>query len=198
MNHLVLDLDETLVHSEVVGAAERQRMGRAADYDIGDMQGFYRPGLKRFLAWAFDTFASVGVWTAGSADYADSIVDVVFTQQGLPRPEFVLSADDCVARLENIAWHRYAKTQYKPLAKLWKRYPALNERNTLVLDDRTDTACENTPNLLLVPAFALYAPHATRDDYLYKLERWIERSGLATRSDVRTLDKSTWWLEGGA
>jgi len=195
MVHLVLDLDETLVHSDEMRASDERRMRRAPDYDLGDMQGYYRPGLRAFLAWAFRTFESVGVWTAGSGDYAESIIDVVFKQQKLPLPKYVLSADDCEPKLENIGWHRYTRLQYKPLKKLWALCPELNAANTLVLDDRTDTACENTSNLLLIPAFSVRAPDAIGDDYLLRLQNFIKHNSVAELSDVRDIDKSTWWIE---
>jgi RNA polymerase II subunit A small phosphatase-like protein len=198
-NTLVLDLDETLVHSSEADAlrpTEQSRMGRKPDYDLGDMRGYFRPHLQSFLRWAFDNF-NVGVWTAGSPEYANDIVRVVFEPLGL-KPIFVLNSRNCVPRLENVSGKEYAKLQCKPLAKVWSgEVPAardLTPSNTLAIDDRADTALENLDNLLLIPAFSVNVPRAQRDDFLVKLQRFLTSSGLTTAHDVRKVDKTGWWF----
>jgi hypothetical protein len=192
-NHLILDLDETLVHSDEMTAEDIERMGREPDYRLDDMVGYYRPYLKQFLKYAFGAFKSVGVWTAGSPDYAESIVDLVFTQQGFPQPAFVLTSEDCVPRMENIGWHRYSKLKYKPLCKVWQM-PGYSECNTVILDDRTDTAFQNTQNLILIPAFSVRSPQGPDDDYLKRFIAFSKAADIPNAPDVCKVDKTRWWL----
>lgn len=193
-NHLILDLDETLLHSDDMSAADVRRMGRPPDYDLGDLRGYFRPHLREFLRYAFDNFASVGVWTAGTPDYAESIVSEVFDAQGLPRPAFVMNSRDCVARMENVGGQRYAKLKYKPLNKVWRRGPLHRASNTLILDDRTDTAWENAENLMLIPSFSVRSPLAPRDPFLRRFVQFSKQHNLPSVPDVRRVDKTQWWL----
>lgn len=186
MHTLVLDLDETLLHTDQATQETLQRFKRQPDYRVSGMVGWLRPHSKEFLRWAFKNF-NIIVWTAGSREYAEVVVPELFTKQGLPMPQKVLAAENCVPRLENTGWYSYAKCRYKPLPKLWKR--GLNHRNTLIIDDRSDTASDNMENLLLIPTFE-------RDDqYLRKLKDWLEANSAATLGDLSKLDKTTWWLE---
>lgn len=193
-NHIVLDLDESLIFSDEMTVEHQKRMHRRPDYDIVDLQGYLRPFLKQFLTYVTDSFQSVGVWTAGTADYAESIIQQAFDNQGIPRPSFVFSAKDCQARMENISGNRYVKSKYKPLEKLWEKYKDLKPHNTLILDDRTDTARANTDNLMLIPSFSVYAPCSLNDDYLLRFIEYSEEVNLPCVDDVRRLDKTTWWL----
>ncbi|ORX45298.1 HAD-like protein [Hesseltinella vesiculosa] len=74
---LVLDLDETLLHTY------RETSGKPADYWDADyvvyakdgrscLAGNLRPGVTEFLAWASGIFEVV-VWTAGHDDYAQMV-----------------------------------------------------------------------------------------------------------------------------
>ena len=184
---IVLDLDETLLHSDEAPEA-LANFDRPPDYHVPNtsMVGWLRPHLKAFLEYLFDNF-DVIVWTAGSKEYADVVVPAAFREHGLPMPRRILSADDCGSRLENVGWQRYEKGRYKPLPKLWKR--GLSHKNTLIIDDRADTASDNIENLILMPEFV------RDDDYLLKLKRWLQRENVAKRSNLSLLDKTTWWLE---
>jgi len=185
---LVLDLDETLLHSDDATEEALAAFDRKPDYRVPgtSMVGWLRPHLKEFLEYAFDNF-DVIVWTAGSKEYADVVVPEAFRRHGVPMPRRVLSADDCVPRLENTGWYCYEKARYKPLPKLWQR--GLSHKNTLIVDDRADTASDNIANLILMPAFL------RDDDRLRQLQRWLERNDVPRRKNLATLDKTRWWLE---
>lgn len=81
---VVLDMDETLIHSEFVGMSEseyrKQLKGRRpADFflDVCDGVAVYiRPGLDHFLKIMKEKFEVV-VFTAGEKDYADAILDYI-------------------------------------------------------------------------------------------------------------------------
>jgi len=81
---VVLDMDETLIHSEFVGCSEEEYRkqvkedGRkAADFFLDVCDGVavhIRPGLEHFMQFLKQEFEVV-VFTAGEKDYADAILD---------------------------------------------------------------------------------------------------------------------------
>lgn len=81
---VVLDMDETLIHSEFVGCSEEEYRKQAkadgrrqADFFLDVCDGvavFVRPGLEHFLKLLKQEFEVV-VFTAGEKDYADAILD---------------------------------------------------------------------------------------------------------------------------
>ena len=123
--HIVLDLDATLVHSFIQKAAEKNYRdiynfldknkeknpecvkditSRIKTFHLSDGNGensfgwtILRPGIYEFLDFAFRFFRKVSIWTAGTADYAELIVDNIF-EAPFPKPEIVYSRDDCVKK----------------------------------------------------------------------------------------------------
>jgi len=152
---LVLDLDETLIHTVFPYAGAAQSGLPAPHYRYANsMGGYLRPGLRQFLAFAQRSFTHVGVWTAASPDYAQFIVDQVLRPLGFA-PKFLLTGTDC-------EWVPYrqgnAMVRVKPLRKLWTqprfRWLGANEQNTLIVDDRPETAQLNPRQLVALRPFS--------------------------------------------
>jgi hypothetical protein len=151
---LVLDLDETLIHTVFPYAGAVKSGLPAPHYRYANsMGGYLRPGLKQFLAFAQRSFTHVGVWTAASPDYAQFIVDQVLRPLGFA-PKFLLTGTDC-------EWVPYrqgkAMVRVKPLRKLWTqprfRWLGATEQNTLIVDDRHETAQLNPRQLVALRPF---------------------------------------------
>jgi len=181
MTTLVFDLDETLVHTTEKGPGRDRRFGRPPDYDLGDLVGWLRPGMAELLPYVFKRYRVV-VWTAGTREYANEIVPIIFGQH-TNQLAAVLAAEDCGQRLENHGWHLYAKTPYKPLCG-----QGLDMARTLIIDDRAETASDNIENLILMPVFN------EDDDYLLRLVQFLNRHRFDRLGDVRSVDKTAWWF----
>lgn len=72
--HVILDLDETLIHS----ATKKHKIDNEY-FHIGDDKDpiyivYKRNGLNEFIEWLFQKFEKVSVWTAATADYAVEII----------------------------------------------------------------------------------------------------------------------------
>jgi len=195
--HLVLDLDETLVHtfedmnaagefSEMIEGDEAKMANfYSIDFESGDtMFGYIRPFADYFLDVAFNEFESVGVWSAGTKFYVETIVKIVFKGRPL---RFVMSRNDCDelrVKTEEIP------CRFKPLANIYKNHPDHTPSNTLIVDDRHDVCQLNCINNIVIPEFQITAGNAPilfRDQTLLILAEWFQTDRFRNTPDVRTL-----------
>ncbi len=160
---IILDLDETLIHTfEDTNAIhkiklltdhkyieERHNFFVLDFYDKSEEQQFHlfgmkRPYLEEFIDFCFNKFGIVIVWTAGSADYADSVVNNIFNVL----PHFVFSREHCREFKHNLI---------KPLKDLFDYEPDLEKYTTLdhmiMLDDREENFILNNRNGIVVQPF---------------------------------------------
>lgn len=209
---IVLDLDETLVHSyansETLELYDKLGLGKISDLShrtylmqirdalnssdhprgegvITKIWGVIRPHTKEFLLFCFSYFKAVIVWSAGTKKYVHDIVKIIFSD--MPQPHAVLTRNDCT-KIDD--YHD------KNLNKLFNhgelgRYAG--PENTLIIDDRevSFSSCPN--NGVIIPG---YNPHPSissikSDDIaLLQLRAWFLRSDIKTAKDVRGLKKS--------
>lgn len=207
---LILDLDETLVHTWADPAfVEEYKIYSTPDlyykfHPIGEPAvaysftidgtpcwGLYRPYLYEFLAFASEYFDNVLIWSAGIREYVYEIVRRIFVDTGITCPRLILSRDQCAT---------YNGTYHKPISvvttMLESRYYetfTIDPDNTLVVDDREYTFMANPDNGILIPPFA---PEPTleglldrSDDALYKLQRWLDNPRVRNSTNLAALKK---------
>jgi len=210
---IVLDLDETLVHScsdpdiDLLKELKiftdpslldvRQRCYKITMDDVvhkrgtGDkteMWGIFRPGVREFLIHCFTYFKIVIIWSAGRKNYVHTIVDQLFAD--LRRPHIIWTFND-IEKLPN-------GTLIKPLNKLIEKVPGLKKymslENTFIIDDRTSVFQEPNPeNGIEIPAYKpSFNPKSLRGDdvSLKQLTNWFNKPEVINSKDVRRLDKS--------
>lgn len=193
--HLIMDLDETLVHTfeprdnfdqfyEELTPEQKSRI-YVLRFPNGDvLSGYVRPFAEEFLKTAFDEFETVSVWSAGTKNYVDMIVDVVFKDQ---RPHFIMSRTDCnelKLKDENTA------CRFKPLEVVYHRHPTHNESNTIIVDDRHDICKLNCMNNIRIPEFLMdnfnYEIYVN-DKTLSILADWFRSNEFRSSKDVRSI-----------
>lgn len=192
---LVLDLDETLVHSfapkdnflsfaEDLTDEQRKRV-YALDFPGGEtLFGYIRPGAENLIKTAFDEFESVAIWSAGTEFYVHEVVKLLFKDEP---PLFVMTRNDCNELKIN---RNELACRYKPLEIIYKKYPGHNEANTLIVDDRIDISKLNCLNSIQIPEFNLTSNNSMsllNDTSLEVLSSWFQTSEFRNTSDVRTL-----------
>jgi hypothetical protein len=176
--------------------------GPLEQYDNGGKPltfwGVYRPGAIEFLNFAHQRFENVVVWSAGIKPYVDTICSQMMRGPGTKHPKLIYSREQC----------KYNPTQknfHKPITHLAdlvdKEGHSLNidPKKTLIIDDKQYTFVENPNNAILIPPF-----HPGRDHHrptareildrsdrcLYQLMDWMNKPGILTAPDYRTLNKS--------
>ena len=134
---IVLDIDETLVHTHE---------GDHKDFDFSGLSVKKRPGLDEFLQELFETgFYQVGVWSAGMREYVEHVVKTVFPCP----PQFILARENCDCRYN------------KPLGKIRSLIHDDNKpynsdiSEILLIDDKLNVAPSDTFNHLMIKPFTL-------------------------------------------
>ena len=129
---LVLDVDETLIHSH------RHRVPGSFH-----VQGYYvdsRPYLDQFIELITeDGDFKVGVWSAGTYDYVWDIVERIFPRPG--QLEFVMTRDDCVP-IERNGYEDY----FKPLSIIEHDYP---DTDILLIDNKHNVTTDPLRQILI-------------------------------------------------
>lgn len=204
---IVLDIDETLVHTQETDVksigkmmldpsymALRQRIYVLDLSDIGHrrgtgtnirMWGVTRPHVEEFLAFCFTYFKRVIVWSAGMREYVDELVRFLF--RDLPAPDIVYAREQC-ANIDGLL--------EKPLQKMIDDEPQLTITlsSTLALDDRKSTFDRANPlNGVLIPRYepGVDTKSMLEDDVaLVNLQEWLMKPEVIEAMDVRSLNKS--------
>jgi len=204
---IVLDLDETLVHTfddtdrirtlGILKDPDYTRMKkRLYILDIDDpvtkrgeghhihMWGLLRPGTKRFLMFCFSYFKIVAIWTAGRKRYAEKIVQEI--SKDVREPHIVYCFDHCLDKTGSCST--------KDLQKMISECPEMSLKNTFIIDDRLYNFELNPQNGILIPP---YEPILTKealidsdDPTLKKLQNWFSDSEVINSKDVRNLNKT--------
>lgn len=136
---LVLDLDETLLHSR------EETLGRPADLRVFDYYTYARPHLPLFLAGAAERY-ELAVWTASTRDYAQQVIAGLFPA-GLELA-VVFSRKRCTPRRD----HELGEEYYlKGLKKVRRR--GYDLARVVMLDDTPRALARHRGNLLPVRAY---------------------------------------------
>ena len=206
---IVLDLDETLVHTQSAPDNSlfetaiftdpklyhlRERCYKITMEDVvhkkgtgnkTEMWGITRPNLHEFLTFCFEYFRWIIVWSAGRKNYVHRIVDHIF--RDLPRPDWIYTYDDLETLPDN--------TFIKPLRKIWalpQFSGQISRENSFIVDDRKTVFLEPNPeNGIQIPPYRppFSLAGVEEDDVeLLKLKEWLRRHH--TEPDVRKLDKT--------
>lgn len=198
MQHIVLDLDECLVHvySDKVDwrlyntLQKPEHYPRRSDVFLVQlpkdrMWGVKRPHLDNFLAYCFQHFQTVSVWSAGTAEYVHAVVEQIF--RDWPQPKLILTRNHVLYEEQEENDRFYCK----PLQVFFKHMPEANRTNTLLVDNQFSNSKYDPENIIHVPDFlpkqsleGIYA----NDDCFTTLIAWFKEK-KKTVNDVRDLDK---------
>lgn len=181
---LILDLDETLIHTESIP----DHMSDMFDYDF-KMQSskgssYYskkRPYLSQFLDYAFENF-DVAVWTAAGEEYAKNVLKNIGIDES--KLKFLYTKENCTIKLDYNGSYDGQYYGVKNLQKLKKKGYDLDQ--VLIVDDVPATASNNYGNLILIKPFT----DDSDDTELLKLISYLET--IKNSSNVRNIEKRGW------
>lgn len=174
---LVLDLDETLIHTDV------DPLERDGDFTISleavEHHVYCRPHLSEFLTFAFATFSDVAIWTSATEDYAREIVQQILTTE--QKPLFLWSRSRCACRFDH---ESQVSHWIKDIRKL--RRWGFSKARILFVDDDARAIERSYGNHVPVAGFL-----GNEDDSeLQELIPFLTR--LSGMKDVRGVEKRFW------
>jgi hypothetical protein len=182
---LVLDLDHTLVATAENDSQWKREYKSDTNmyYFVLDnelMWGRKRPYSKQFVRYCQNNFDMVGVWSAGTKEYVERIVENVWEE--LEKPAFIWSRKDCDHIIDIKSDNNLFL--YKPLSKVFNKYSNLNYTNTLILDDTIEVSKFNPLNIIHINKFEIDEenPKESNDTELVKL---VEALRDIPENDVR-------------
>lgn len=204
---LVLDLDETLVHSTEIESLDSlagnhiERLYLTPGTDMIEMSytvklhkgycwGIERPCVNEFLDFAEDYFQNIFVWSAGTKGYVEKICNHLFKNR--KPPKIIWSRDRC-------EYVRKEEIYTKPLDTMCNYIQStfgdpIDISKILFLDDREHTFRHNPGNGVVVPAWAppAYEPYVLdrSDNALLQFKSWCLKPSVIHCTDVRSLDKT--------
>jgi len=170
---IVLDLDETLFHCDILDPEDTPDF----IFILDDKRSYYsitRPYFKEFIAYLEENF-DYGIYTAASADYAEKHIEFL----GL-NPKFVLSQNNCTIKYDTNSGF---VTFIKNLDKV-KKYASLT--NILAIDDKWIYP-NHYGNLIKVEPF--YGNK--NDDVLLVLIKYLDK--IKNIENTRKLEKRGWY-----
>ncbi len=168
---LILDLDETLIHSV------DNALGSEADFSVGELLVYQRPHLREFLKGCSEVF-DIAIWSSGGSEYVSAIVNVIFP---VTQPVFVWSRSRCTEKFDPETNCVFFK---KDLKKVTRRGYSL--KKILVVEDQKRNLQGQYGNAVYVSPFLGDMNDAELKDLLPFLQR------LATAEDVRAIEKRSW------
>ena len=199
---LILDLDETLIHSESFpGKDYLDKESYDFSFALGggawstNKEYYYytkkRPFLKEFMEYAFENF-KVGIWTAADRDYASIILGEV----GIPISKLDLfwTSDKCTIKMKNDdGTHPHDRQKYYGVKTLNKVRRSLdwNLKDILIVDDIYESAENNYGNLIHIKSF----DNQVNDSELLKLITYLEK--IKDEPDFRRIEKRGWSSDKG-
>lgn len=169
---LILDLDETLIHS-VETPFEHQ-----ADFCFGKFYTYKRPYLREFLEFCFEHF-EVAVWTSSTTAYAEEIVKNILTAE--QKLTFLWTRSRCTISFDEELGESYYS---KKLDKVRKRGFDLN--SIIAIDDSPRKWRYSYGNLIRVTIFE----GDRKDEELDLLMKYLLQ--LKDVVNVRETEKRGW------
>lgn len=193
LRHVVLDIDECLVHTftddldwelyERLKASPKtkNRVDKVC-FNGANLWFVRRPGLDDFLDFCFAHFETVTVWSAGAPDYVRAIVEKIFKTH---KPHLVMTRDHILR--DSITDDIYAYS--KPLMFYFEKMPQATRETTLLIDDRRENSKYDPENIIHIPEYDVSQDlHEIKQDEgtLLALKEWIE--SLDRDVDLRCFD----------
>ena len=151
IQHVVLDLDLTLVHSiehnELSSARVRQLKAQFTHHVTPDFIIFERPYLRQFLR-ALAKRYTVSVWTAGGRSYGQYIVDNII-EPYMDKPVYLYLYDEnCNVSMALTGVLKHLDLLYKMNQR---GFHGFTRASTVLVDDNEEVLAQNSNVLRVAP-----------------------------------------------
>ena len=181
--HIVLDLDQTLISSELVNEFNIENEDKMKLFRYSTMDNYYhifeRPRLQEFLTYLFENF-KVSIWTAASKDYALFIIENIILSKGNKRRiEWIFHSYHCdiSQKLKNTI------KNLTVLSDVFKINDFIND-DTFIFDDNEEVYDSQPERCLIAKPFNFADEGSENDNYLQQVI-----NQLKTRKSIKNMNK---------
>ena len=179
---LVLDMDSTLLSSIVLTEEEWKEVMKNYgeklrknkyfyEFKMSDgtyIIGMFRPGLWKFLEFAFENFSEVIIWSAGEDEYVMLACKEMFKGKRY-RPHQIYPRSSCAKAYDE---KKEREVFWKPLLHIYSNHPGANASNTLIIDDNEEYTKEDILNWLYIRPFDISIGNfKKKDNELRKMKK---------------------------
>ena len=183
---IVLDIDETLIHSSG-STQDENRDFFCLGYDV-----YKRPHLDEFLKFVFDNF-SVGFFTSAKLDYTTIILDNILTKEQRKKTRFVYDRKFCnIVKEKTYSIYEQGGAEYKVYKNLKKVFylSGVSRKKTIAIDDKPYSFFKSYSNCIPIVPFLPISSFYRGDTELLKLMEYIK---IVSKTDnVRKFDHRSW------
>lgn len=187
MDIVVLDLDQTVISSEILKKSYAEEGDKVYDiesnrekskhFEYQNMEGMYvifeRPHLQEFMDFLFANFR-VGVWTAASQDYANFIVKNILIKN---KKERKLDFFMCSYHGEKSSAMYKGPKDLDMIVELYQNN--CSKRNILIVDDYIEVYKVQPRNCIIAKEFYYFNEDSENDDFLLnvmdKLKEYLKK-----------------------
>lgn len=166
---IALDIDRTLVHSVPKYCVKEEWKDRFEWFDIISHISFLRPHVRTFIDFLFNKGYNVGIFTAGSKEYAEEVVAELFKNKDLL---FIFSNIEY-----NKGFEKYGKM--KPIEYIMENY----EGECILIDDSNSVYKDNMERCYKINPFFVcfddlpkYNAGCEKDIAFIDCMRWLEEN----------------------
>lgn len=145
--NIILDLDETLIHSTQRESIEGDPSQYGCQFYEWDYITFERPHLQEFLLYLFNRYKRVLIWTAATEQYGLYIIHNILEKYVPPDKQFdlFLHSGHC-----DISEKEFGIK--KNLQALFNVFPQdYNSDNTVIIDDHEDVKKQDNHTIQIKP-----------------------------------------------
>jgi TFIIF-interacting CTD phosphatase-like protein len=166
--HIVLDLDQTLISSELVKGMKPDLRKKMKLFNYSIMDNYYyifeRPGLQSFLTYLFKNY-KVSIWTAASKDYALFIIEKIILAGRINRKiEWIFYSYHC-----DISEKLMKSIKNLSLLSDVFRIDDFDDR-TFIFDDNDEVYKAQPKQCLIAKPFYFTNEGSENDNYLEQVE----------------------------
>jgi len=176
---LVIDLDETLIHSDFDNERDNKPLKQMQFSHEGEVVSFnlyIRPGLVDFLKFSKEKFEIV-IFTASRREYADCILNYLDPENNIFSKR--LYREDCIS------------VKNKVFIKDLRIFQNRDIQRILMIDNSFYSFCNQLNNAVLITSYY----DSETDNELINLKRYLQNI-YDSNTDIRTINEKFFNLEG--
>ena len=154
--NLILDLDETLIHTKkvILDNIKKEIQYLILPNFVGEV--YFRQYLKEFLYFCYNNF-NVSFWTSSNSLYCKEILKLILSEEQYKKTKIILISEESkIIDLKTNIIYKNGDSRSKPLDFLWEdsemsKY--FQKENTILIDNELFIKERNFNNTILIENF---------------------------------------------